>query len=107
METSSIITITFHDCAIRYGLSELDLQEFVDLGLLHPADTPDTLRAEPDDLARLARLHHELGLSAEGIDVVMAMRRRLLELQAELAHQRARVAQLEYFLNKSGPLVDL
>ncbi|SMB84066.1 chaperone modulatory protein CbpM [Hymenobacter roseosalivarius DSM 11622] len=107
METLSIITITFHDCATRYGLSEPDLHAFVDLGLLHPAEAPDTLRAEPDNLARLARLRHELGLSAEGIDIVLAMRHRLLELQTELARQRARVAQLEYYLNKSGPLVDL
>ena len=107
METSSIITITFHDCALRYGLSESDLHEFVDLGLLNPADTPDTLQAEPDHLARLARLHHELGLSTEGIDIVLAMRRRMLDLQAELARQRARVAQLEYYLNNSGPLMDL
>jgi chaperone modulatory protein CbpM len=107
METSAIITITFHDCALRYGLSEPNLQELVDLGLLHPADAPDTLRAEPDHLARLARLHHELGLSTEGIDIVLAMRHRLLELQTELAQQRARVAQLEYYLNNSGPLVDV
>jgi hypothetical protein len=31
----------------------------------------------------------------------------LLELQTELAQQRARVAQLEYYLNNSGPLVDV
>lgn len=107
METSSVITITFHDCAQRYGLSEPDLQEFVDIGLLHSADSPDTLRAEPDHLARLARLHHELGLSTEGIDIVLAMRRRLLNLQAELARQRARVAQLEHYLNNSGPLLEM
>jgi chaperone modulatory protein CbpM len=107
METSSIITITFHDCAVRYGLSEPDLHEFVDLGLLQPAEAPDTLRAEPDHLARLARLHHELGLSTESIDIVLMMRRQMVELQAELAYQRARVAQLERYLNGSGPLMDM
>lgn len=107
MGQSTIITITFHDCASRYGLSENDLHEFVDLGLLHPTEEPDTLQDEPDHLARLARLQHELGLSVEGIDVVLAMRRRLLKLQVELALQRARVAQLEHFLHGSGPLMDI
>ncbi|MGY2130642.1 chaperone modulator CbpM [Hymenobacter sp. HD11105] len=107
MGQSTIITITFRDCASRYGLSENDLHEFVDLGLLHPAEEPDTLQDEPDQLARLARLHHELGLSVEGIDVVLAMRRRMLKLQAELALQRARIAQLERYLHGSGPLMDI
>lgn len=107
METH-IITLTFHDCSIRYGLSETDVREFVDLGLLHPApDTPNALREEPDRVARLARLHHELGLSKDSLEVVMAMRQRLEHLQQELSQQRARVRQLELFLRGSGPLLDL
>ncbi|MBX0291748.1 hypothetical protein K3G63_14955 [Hymenobacter sp. HSC-4F20] len=107
METH-IITLTFHDCAIRYGLSEADVHEFVDLGLLHPApDTPNALREEPDHIARLARLHHELGLSKDSLEVIMAMRQRLEQLQQELTQQRARVRQLELFLRGSGPMLDL
>lgn len=107
MGKSSVITITFSECATRYGLRETDLHELVELGLLHPTETPDTLQAEPDQLARLARLHHELGLTTDSIDIVLAMRRRVLKLQAELAVQRARVAQLERYLHGSGPLFDL
>jgi chaperone modulatory protein CbpM len=92
-----IITITFHDCATRYGLSEADVREFVELGLLHPAtSTPNALEEEPDYLARLARLHHELGLSKDSLEVVLAMR-----------HQQARVRQLERFLRGSAPLLDI
>ena len=105
METH-IITITYHDCASQYELSETDLQGFVELGLLSTGPTPGTIRDEPDHLARLARLHHELGLSREGIDVVLAMRQRLLSLQAELVYQRARARQLESLLQNTGPLLD-
>ncbi|GAB2774327.1 chaperone modulatory protein CbpM [Hymenobacter luteus] len=107
METQLII-LTFRECATQYGLSEADVREFMDLGLLHPApNAPGHLQAEPDHLARLARLHHELGLSKDSLEVVMAMRYRLEQLQQELARQRARVRQLEAFLHGSGPVIDL
>lgn len=105
METR-FITITYHECASQYELSESDLRGFVELGLLGAGPSSDTIRDEPDHLARLARLHHELGLSQEGIDVVLAMRQRLLSLQTELAYQRARARQLEHLLLGSGPLLD-
>lgn len=101
-----IITITARDYATRYDLSETDVHEFVDLGLLGTADAPDTIQAEPDHLVRLARLHHELGISKEAIDIVLAMRRRLLDMQKALARQTARTAQLERYLRGSGPVLD-
>lgn len=106
METH-FITITYRECAAVYGLSETDLREFTDFGLVQPADVPDTIRAEPDHLARLARLQHDLGLSAEGVDIVLAMRQRLLSLQAELRRQQARAAQLERLLGGSAPALDI
>ena len=103
-----IITITFHDCATRYGLSANDVREFVELGLLRPApDTPDALREEPDHVARLARLHHDLGLSKDSLEVVLAMRQHLEQLQHEVRRQQARVRQLERFLGGSAPLLDV
>ncbi|RYU81046.1 chaperone modulator CbpM [Hymenobacter persicinus] len=101
-----LITITVRDYATRYGLSETDVHEFVDLGLLSPAELPETIQAEPDHLVRLARLHHELGISKEAIDIVLAMRQRLLEMQEALARQTARTAQLERYLRGSGPVLD-
>lgn len=101
-----IISITYHDCALRYGLSENDLRGFADLGLLATDPAAGTIREEPDHLARLARLHHELGLSKEGIDVVLAMRQRLLSLQHELMLQRARARQFEHLLGSIGPTLD-
>ncbi|RSK43717.1 chaperone modulator CbpM [Hymenobacter rigui] len=107
METH-IITITFHECAAQYGLNEADVREFVELGLLQAApDTPNALREEPLHVARLSRLYHDLGLSKDSLEVVLAMRQRLEQLQQELRQQRARVRQLEVFLSGSGPLLDI
>ncbi|MBG8555247.1 chaperone modulator CbpM [Hymenobacter guriensis] len=106
METH-FITITYHDCASTYGLSEAVVREFVDLGLLRVAEAPNTLEEEPAHLARLARLHHDLGLSTESIDIVLLMRQRLLQLQQELRRQQARAAQLERFLLGGTPTLDI
>jgi chaperone modulatory protein CbpM len=62
---------------------------------------------EPDDLPRLARLHHELGLAPEALDVILAMRQRLVRLQALLAYEKARSRQLEEFLRGRSPLEEL
>ncbi|UOQ79015.1 hypothetical protein MUN84_11100 [Hymenobacter sp. 5516J-16] len=107
METHHII-LSFHECATRYGLSETDVREFLELGLLHAApDTPNALHEEPDHVALLARLHHELGLSKDSLEVILAMRQRLEQLQQELGQQRARVRQLEVFLRGTGPMLDI
>jgi len=101
-----LISISYHDCALRYGLSETDLHGFVDLGLLATDPATNTINEEPEHLARLARLHHELGLSKEGIDVVLVMRQQLLTLQHELIQQRARARQFEHLLGSTGPTLD-
>ena len=104
---AAIVTITFRECGVRYGLSEAQVREFIQLGLLHPApDVPDALREEPEHVARLARLQQELGLSTDSLDVVLHMHRQLEQLQQEVRRQRARVRQLENFLGGRGPLLD-
>ena len=106
MEAHTII-ITFHECVTHYGLSEADIRDFVELGLLQPApDTPNALREEPDHVARLARLHHDLGLSKDSLEVVLAMRQRLMQLQQQLSWHQTRVRQLESFLRGSAPTLD-
>ncbi|UOQ73267.1 chaperone modulator CbpM [Hymenobacter cellulosilyticus] len=102
----TFITITLLECSAHYGLSEADVREFIDLGLLQEAETPDAIHGEADDLARLSRLHHDLGMSKEAIDIIVAMRRRLVALQDALAQQTARAAQLERFLRGSGPIIE-
>ena len=102
-----VLTLTFQECSARYGLGPAALHEFVQAGLLRAAPAPDTvLIDEPDDLPRLARLHHELALAPEALDIILAMRRRLVRLQATLARETARARQLEGFLLGGGPTVD-
>ena len=96
----SIIVLTFQECRTRYGLSADDLRTFLDFGLLDASPEPDTIAVdEPDELLpRLARLHHELGLQPEALDIVLAMRRRLVRLQEALRYESHRARQLEQFL---------
>lgn len=107
METR-VLVLTFQEVDTRYGLGRAELHQFLDLGLVRPAPTPDSIEVdEPDELLpRLARLHHGLGLAPEAIDVVMLMRKRVLSLQAALARETARARQLERFLQGGGPLLD-
>jgi chaperone modulatory protein CbpM len=106
METH-VLTLTFQECSARYGLAPAAVHEFLQAGLLRPAPAPETVIVdEPDDLPRLARLRQELDLPTEALDVILAMRRRLVQLQATLAHETARARQLEDFLRGGGPLLD-
>ena len=105
---TTILTLTYQECAVRYGLGPATLHAFLQAGLLRPAPAPDTVIVdEPDELPRLVRLHHELDLPPEALDVIIAMRQRLVELQALLTHERTRAQQLEDFLHGAGPLEEL
>ncbi len=106
METH-ILTLTYQECSARYGLGQAALQEFLQAGLLRPAAVPETVIVdEPDDLPRLARLRHELDLPTEALDVILAMRQRLVRLQVLLDYETARVRQLEDFLRGAAPTVE-
>ncbi|MGI4834273.1 MAG: hypothetical protein ACRYFK_12525 [Janthinobacterium lividum] len=102
-----VLLLTYQEVDTRYGLGRAELREFIELGLLRPAPAPDTLEVEdPDELLpRLARLHHDLSLAPEAIDLVLLMRQRLLNLQAALSRETSRARQLEAFL-QGGPLVE-
>ena len=103
-----VLTLTFQECAARYGLAPAELHDFLHAGLLRAAPAPDTVIIdEPDDLPRLARLHHELGLAPEALDIIIAMRQRLVRLQATLARETARARQLEAFLLGGAPTLEL
>ena len=107
METH-ILTLTFQECSARYGLEPAVLHEFLQAGLLRAAPAPETVFVdEPDDLTRLVRLHHELDLAPEALDIILAMRQRLVHLQALLARETARARQLEAFLQGTEPVEEL
>jgi chaperone modulatory protein CbpM len=107
METR-VLVLTFQEVDHRYGLSQAELHQFLELGLLRLAPTPNAIEVEePDELLpRLARLHHGLGLAPEAIEVVLLMRQRMLSLQHALARETARARQLERFITDGGPLLE-
>ena len=103
-----ILILTFQECSARYGLEPPVLQAFLQAGLLRAAPAPETVFVdEPDDLPRLIRLHLELGLAPEALDVILAMRQQLVRLQAILAHETARARQLEEFLRGNGDVLEV
>lgn len=78
-----VLTLTYQECSARYGLGPAALHAFLQAGLLRAAPAPETVIVdEPDDLPRLARLHHELDLAPEALDIILAMRQRLVLSQA-------------------------
>ena len=101
-----MLVLTYQEVDSRYGLGRAEVREFLDLGLLRPAPTPEAIEVEdPDELLpRLARLHHNLGLSPEAIELVLLMRQRMMSLQAALTRETSRARQLEAFLH-GGPLL--
>ena len=103
-----VLTLTFQECSALYGLAPAALHEFLQAGLLRAAPAPQTVIVdEPDDLPHLARLHHELGLAPEALDIILAMRKRLVHLQANLARETARARQLENFLLGGGEVLNV
>jgi DNA-binding transcriptional MerR regulator len=75
------------DLAARTGLPVDTLRQLADLGLI--GAWPDPTEAELVELRRVRRLIEDLGLEHEAVAVVLRMRRRLLELQHEVARLRA------------------
>ena len=97
-----MLILSYREVTTRYGLTDNDIRTWLEAGLFEPAAAPEAVHvADPDELPPLARLHHELGLSAEALDLVAALRRRLLAAQAALAQERAHSQQLEAFVK--GP----
>lgn len=51
--------------------------------------------ADIEELARIRRLRNDLGLNLEAIEIILHMRRQMLNLQAELANIERQMAQQE------------
>ena len=112
-----MLVLTYREVSTRYGLSTSDIRAWLEAGLFEPApaaaaqaaqaaeteaETETVAVPDPDGLPPLARLHHELGLSAETLDLVAALRRRLLAAQQALAQEQAYSRQLEAFVRGDG-----
>ncbi|MBU6420807.1 MAG: hypothetical protein KGL98_09845 [Gammaproteobacteria bacterium] len=87
--------LSLHEFMQRSGLSESELRQLVEAGVLAPLDpeTPAwTFGSDCLPLARTAvRLHRDLDLDASGLAVVLTLIERIRELEARLRDLDARL----------------
>lgn len=90
--------ITIQHLAEFHQVDSRLLQEFADFGLItirKTEETPCIVHEELEKCERVIRLHRELGVNKEGIDIILRMRETQSELQQELK-------RLKYLLQKHG-----
>jgi chaperone modulatory protein CbpM len=94
------------------------LKEFADFGLIsvHMIEERECLNVDDvDEIERLVRLHKDLNINKEGIDIIVKMRQEILSLSNELESTRYKLQKLEqekqmqYFEipRNSGLIVDV
>lgn len=82
--------IPLDDLAARAGLPVETVRQLAELGLI--GAWPEVTDADLVELRRVRRLIEDLGLEHEAVAVVLRMRRRLIELQQEVARLRVALA---------------
>ncbi len=81
---TEITTITITVAARRCGLTPRTVRRYIRRGLVSELLT----EAELAELRRIRRLT-DLGVNLAGVEIILRMRRRIEELQAEIDHLRA------------------
>ncbi|MDQ3855427.1 MAG: helix-turn-helix transcriptional regulator [Chloroflexota bacterium] len=75
------------------------LRHYERLGLVSPVRTRGNVRLYTDQdieqLRRIQRMMEDLGVNLAGVEVILHMRRQILELRAELEALRTRVERLD------------
>src|SRR5690606_18857201 len=90
--------IAIEEFCTHHGIQVTLIREFADFGLvqLQEQEQKAVLPAgEIEKLERLLRLHSELGINKEGLEIILNMRDQLLNLNSELETIRYRLQQLE------------
>lgn len=88
-------TYTIGVAARRAGLHEQSLRLYERRGLIAPARSKGNIRRFSDDdieqVRFIRRLIDDLGVNLAGVEVIIQLRRQLLEAQRELRELRERV----------------
>lgn len=82
----------------HHGVQVTLVREFADFGLVHLQEQEKKAvvpEEEIEKLERMIRLHSELGINKEGLEIILNMRDQLLNLNSELETIRYRLKQLE------------
>ena len=90
--------ITIEEFCTHHGVQVTLIREFADFGLVHLQEQEQKAfvpAEEIEKLERMIRLHSELGINKEGLEIILNMRDQLVSLNSELETIRYRLKQLE------------
>ncbi|MDA3948956.1 MAG: hypothetical protein PF508_06995 [Spirochaeta sp.] len=90
--------IELREVSERFHIDFEVCRQFADFGIVTTTVENDTLYIEPEDVSTLRHavsLYRDLGVNTEGIDVILAMRQRIVQLQEEVDHLTRRAERLE------------
>lgn len=87
--------MSLEELAVAVGLPVPVLQYLTDMGYIHPV--PELPAAEFAELRLIRRLINDLEVPSEAVDIILHMRRRMLEMQREIARLRAELAYRRAF----------
>jgi hypothetical protein len=90
--------IAIEEFCTHHGIQVTLIREFADFGLVHLQEQEKKAfvpEAEIEKLERMIRLHEELGINKEGLEIILNMRDQLVSLNSELETIRYQLRQLE------------
>lgn len=90
--------IELREVSERFHIDFEVCRQFADFGIIATIAKDDTLYIEPEDVQTLRHavsLYRDLGVNQEGIDVILAMRQRIVQLQDEVEYLTRRTERLE------------
>jgi len=90
--------ISLREVSIHFQIRIEECREFADFGLITILKEKDEQYIELQELERLKRiirLYKNLGINKEGIEVILSMRNRIMNLQTEVDRLNRKVERLE------------
>ena len=103
MDTNRLIEL--RKVSERFHIDFEVCRQFADFGIVTAMVEENTLYIEPEEVPTLHQavsLYRDLGVNKEGIDVILMMRQRIIDLQEEVEQLTRRTERLEkeYFQKK-------
>ena len=95
--------ITIEEFADFHQVTTTLIREFADFGLIRTTRVEQQFCIDPDNLERCERairMHKELGVNKEGIEIILDMREKHAEMQRELMQLRHQLKKYEAHFKK-------
>jgi chaperone modulatory protein CbpM len=90
--------ISLQDVSEFFCIEVDECREFADFGLITIVSERNEAYIEPQDFEKLKRivsLYRDLGTNKEGIEIILSMRTRIIELQEEIDRLNHKVERME------------